>query len=182
MVLKEITVSKKNPYYQEICGIMKASFPDTELLPMWMLRLMAQRKYAEFIGLLDGDALCGILFTAENEKYVFVLYLAVSEKIRSKGYGSQLLDFVKEKANGREIILHAEYPDETKDNATQRSRRMDFYAKNGIVNTGYWFGEGAEKYIVLSTDGRDADMKSYKDLLRYLSFGLYAPEIKRINA
>ena len=30
-------------------------------------------------------------YTSENEKYIFVLYLAVNDQIRSKGQGSQIL-------------------------------------------------------------------------------------------
>ena len=178
MTLKTITVSCKNKYYSEICKLMKEAFPEAERMPIWLLKIMAKRDSVRFDAVIDGSTFCGLIYTAENEKYLFVLYLAVCKAVRSKGYGSHILELIKQRAGKKQVILHAEYPDATADNAIQRSKRMRFYTKNGIVNTGYCFDDGSEKYIVLSTDGLNVDIESYRKLLHYLSFGLYHPNIK----
>lgn len=179
MALRAIPVSYRNSNYKRVCRTMIEAFPETERMPMWVLRLLARRKLTKFNVILDEENFCGILYTVENRKYVFILYLAVSEEVRSKGYGSQILDFVKKNANGRNIVLHVEYPVANAENAKQRASRMRFYARNGILDTGYFFGEGDEKYAVLSSDVTEIDIESYKSLLRYMTFGFYVPKMER---
>ena len=43
-----------------------------------------------------------------NEKTVFILFLVVNDKIRSKGYGSQIITWIKENYPDREIFLDVE--------------------------------------------------------------------------
>lgn len=179
MALRIIPVSSRNGNYKKVCGTMTEAFPETERMPMWILRLLAKRKFIKFSVVLDDEDFCGVLYTVENKEYVFILYLAVSKEARSRGYGSQILKLIKKTANEKEIVLHVEYPDATAANASQRLRRMRFYEANGIVDTGYFFSDGNEKYAVLSNDGSDIDIESYKNLLRYVSFGLYTPKIER---
>lgn len=145
---------------------------------MWVLLLLARRKSIKFNAVFDNENFCGVLYTVENANYIFILYLAVSEEVRSKGYGSHILDFVKKNANGKNIVLNVEYPDSSAENAEQRVRRMSFYARNGILDTGYFFGEDDEKYAVLASDGAEIDIESYKKLLRYMAFGLYMPKME----
>ena len=71
---------------------MKTAFPQNEQVPMWLLRALAFRK-----------KFCGVVYTADDNKYIFVLYLAVNDLIRSKGYGTKILDWLKQ--NTEKIIV-----------------------------------------------------------------------------
>lgn len=179
MALKTITVSHKNGYYSDICKLMKEAFPEAERMPVWLLNILSKRDFVRFEAVVDDGTFCGLIYTAENEKYVFVLYLAVSKAVRSKGCGSRILQLIKQRADSKQVVLHAEYPDSSADNAEQREKRIKFYAKNGVTDTGYYFSDGAEKYIILASDGTKADMEEYKTLLKKLSFGFYTPTIKQ---
>ncbi len=179
MVLKTITVSRKNEYYSDICKLMEEAFPEADRMPVWLLNILAKRDFVRFETVVDNGTFCGLVYTAENEKCVFVLYLAVSKAVRSKGYGSRILNLIEQRAGKRQVILHAEYPDSSADNAEQREKRIQFYAKNGIADTGYSLNDGAEKYIILSSNGAKADIEEYKSLLKRLSFGFYTPTIKQ---
>ena len=179
MALRISPVFRRSSYYKKVCNIMTEAFPETELMPMWVLRLLARRKLIKFSAVLDDEKICGVLYTVENKEYVFILYLAVSEEVRCRGYGGQILDLVKKNARGRHTVLHVEYPDANAENAEQRSKRMSFYARNGIHDTGYFFGEDDEKYAVLSSNGAEIDIESFKSLLRYMSFGFYTPKMER---
>ena len=166
-------VTRGSSDYVRIRELMATAFPEAEQMPMWLLRLMALRRNVEFSAMYDGDELCGVLYTVESERYVFVLYLATFPEVRSRGYGGRILDFVKERAGGRGVVLNVERPDETAANAEQRLRRVAFYARNGIVDTGRTFTDGGVEYAILSTDGPDIDMEAYGRLLRGMSFGLF---------
>ena len=118
------------------------------------------------------------MYTAENEKYVFVLYLAVNDKIRSRGYGSKMLDWLKRNTN-KIIVLDVESIDPSAENALQREKRISFYNKNGIFDTGFKFDDGGETYSVLTSDVEGLDEKEYESLLRNFSFGTYRMNLER---
>ena len=71
----------------------------------------------------------------ESLSTVFVLYLAINAKIQSKGYGSEIIKWLKEYAGQRTIVLNVEPIDDTAINAQQRQKRIAFYKKQGIVET-----------------------------------------------
>lgn len=59
-----------------------------------------------------------------------ILYLAVNDKIRSKGYGSRILQEIKGRAHSRSIVLNVEKPSVNAENNAQRISRIAFYEKN----------------------------------------------------
>ena len=172
MAIKAKKVSHKLVEYPSICYLMKSAFPKNEQFPLWLLRLLTIRKNINFRAFFDDDQFCGILYTAENSKYIFVLYLAVNDKIRSKGYGSQMLQWLKQ-STSKAIVLNVEAINDNATNFKQRERRMEFYKKNGITDTGYSFIDEDERYSVLSSDSEHFDIKEYNSLLEWFSFGYF---------
>lgn len=51
---------------------------------------------------------------------VFILYLAVNDKIQSKGYGNKILNIIKENNMDKEITLNIKPLDKNADNYQQR--------------------------------------------------------------
>ena len=95
-MLVDKTFSRKLYEYKDVCYLMRTVFPQNEQIPMWLLRVLAFRKNVNFRAFYDDDQFCGVLYTAEDNKYIFVLYLAVNDRIRSKGYGTKILDWLKQ--------------------------------------------------------------------------------------
>ncbi|MEE0449606.1 MAG: hypothetical protein UC928_06895 [Collinsella sp.] len=117
------------------------------------------------------------MYTAKNDKYIFVLYLAVNNRIRSKGYGTKMLDWLKHNTN-KIIVLNVEAIDPLAENAQQREKRISFYGRNGIVDTGCKFVDEGETYSVLTSDVEGFDAKEYESLLSSFSFGTYKKHIE----
>ena len=95
-MLVDKTFSRKLYEYNDSCYLMRTVFPQNEQIPMRLLRVLAFRKNVNFRAFYDDDQFCGVLYTAEDNKYIFVLYLAVNDRIRSKGYGTKILDWLKQ--------------------------------------------------------------------------------------
>lgn len=162
--------------YPEILHLMKTAFPKNEQIPMLLLKLLALRKNVNFYTFYSEADFCGILYTVENEKYVFVLYLAVNENIRSKGYGKQILEWLRKNTN-KNIVLNVEAACSSAVNAEQREKRIAFYQRNNITDTGYTFFDDGERYAVLASDPETFDVREYENLLKRFSFGLYRKKI-----
>lgn len=155
---------------------MKTAFTASEQVPLWILRMFALRKGVHFRAFYDGDTFCGILYTAESEKYVFVLFLVINDEIRSKGYGSRILQWLKSNSS-KEIALNVERPDSSASDALQRTKRIEFYKKNGITDTGYAISIKNDWLAVLSSDAENFDVHAYSAVVNGLFFGSYKGRI-----
>lgn len=176
--LKTKPVSKKLPEYAQIKELMVQAFPREELFPMWLLHVLAMRKKIDFLAYYDGETLCGMTYTVLGENMVFVLYLAVNEKIRSKGYGTAILNHLKSIHSGKSISLNVEPLEQRAKNYAQRVRRVEFYKKNGFHHTNYRIADKNGRYLVLST-AKDFSLKDYSALLRAFTLGIFMPKIER---
>lgn len=177
-MLFEKTFSRRLKEYKDICRLMRTAFPQNEQIPIGLLRVLAFRKSVNFRAFYEDGRFCGVLYTVEDNKYVFVLYLAVNDRIRSKGYGTKILDWLKQNT-AKIIVLNVEAVNPSAKNALQREKRISFYSRNGIFDTGCRFIDEGETYSVLASDIEHFDSKEYEMLLGRFSLGTYKKHIIR---
>ncbi len=164
--------------YGEIRNLFHTAFPKDEQFPLWLLRRTAIRKNTDFLAWYDGDLFCGISYTVNNEDFLFVLYLAVKDAIRSKGYGSAILRCLKQRFPNKPLILNIEPPDPDADNCEQRVKRYEFYAKNGFADTKYRLVDNSSTYQILATADH-FPAAAYQAAIRQLLPGFYAPGVEK---
>jgi GNAT superfamily N-acetyltransferase len=157
-----------------------SAFPKEELLPWWVLRLMTLPKGAAITSYYTGDDFCGFTHTTITDEVVYVMFFAVQDELRGKGYGSAILEYLKQDNPGKPIILNVEPLDERADNAQQRISRMRFYEKNGFYDTGYEIDEVGGTFRILSTR-KKLDVEAYLTMFQRMSFGLWRPEIREVQ-
>lgn len=172
-------VNRRNRDYSAVISLMKSAFPEKELVPMGILRLFSLRKGASFLSFRDGDEFVGTAYIVEYEDNLSVFYLTVSPRARGKGYGSMILDYVKEKGKGKNVNLDVEALDGDAENMTERLRRVEFYRRSGIVDTGYRLYDNGIKYMVLSSDPAAFNPRSFTRMWRYYLFGLFSEKLFR---
>ncbi len=71
-----------------------------------MIVAMSKLWNTEFLGFYDGNTLCGFTYLAHNSKIVFVMFLAVDKALRSKGYGSAILQDIQSKYQKKDYHFH----------------------------------------------------------------------------
>ena len=156
--------------------LYREAFPREERLPWWILRLMTLQKGVELSSFYDGAEFCGFAHTAATEDTVYIMFFAVNERLRNRGYGSAILTQLKQIYSDKTIILNVEPPDEQADNAQQRVNRMRFYMRNGFYDTGYNSTEVGGIFRVLSTSP-ELDISSYLKVFHKISFGFWKPKV-----
>lgn len=169
-------ISRKLPEYKQVCDLYKKSFPANERYPMWLIRLLAKRSFVDFIALYDNNLFCGFSYLVHYKDLTFVFYLAIDDKLRSKGYGSQALQTIIKHYAPNDIVLNIEKV-EPSDNYNQRVKREKFYLKNGFVHT---------KYLSVKYDtplqtmfyGKNFEKEKYEKLIRRFSFGFTTDHLK----
>ncbi len=176
MNLTEKNLSSRLSNYQEICQWMKRVFPKEELMPMWLIKLLILKKNYNFKVYYHGPLFVGILFTIQSEDTVFVFYIAVNDKIHSKGYGSELLRVLFNQFPDKSVTLFIEtVSDKEALNYDQRIKRLAFYERNGFVHTKIEAGFKKPFVDILSTD-KDFDVVKAKKLMRFFPMKIFVPQ------
>lgn len=116
-----------------------------------LCRFSEDNEGAEFAAYLDDGRFCGFSFALAGGNYVYIVYLATDANLRSKGYGTRILNRLKEEHPGADLVLDIELPYETASNAEQRYRRRAFYERNGFWCTGDVFGVEDNPYLIMTT-------------------------------
>ena len=163
-------VTRKQKDYRSVVELMLTAFPPEERIPIRVLNLLARKKNVNFNEWYDNREFCGITYTIESKKMVFLLYFAVKEQQRSKGYGSRIIEELKRIAGDREIILNVEKPDQSAENNAQRERRIAFYERNGFYQSGFDLRIEGMDYFVFSTNAVPNKVE-FNDILKKYRIG-----------
>ncbi len=171
-------VSSKLHNRNEVALLLKTVFPGKEQFPLWLLLFLARREMVEFNAYYDGEVFVGTTYTASYDDMAYVLYLAVCPDMQSKGYGSEILTYLKQNHRGKGIALNIEslYPKAV--NLEQRKARLSFYERNGLVDTGFRFKNLGEDYTILS-NAEEFSVDVFRDTIRKLSYGVYRLKISK---
>ena len=175
--LQSREVTRRLPQYREVIDLYRRAFPPEERLPLWHMRLMALRRDVGFRAWLDDGALVGLTYTVDSPATVWLFYLAVNDSVRSRGYGSRILNGVRRHAAGRTVVLELEPLDAGAPNLEQRRRRLAFYERGGFALTGYRIHEGDQSYSVMA-DGV-FDPGAFRRLVFLFGLGLRRTSLTR---
>ena len=151
-------------------ALYHTAFPKEERLPWWILRLNARRKGIDLTAFLEHDTFCGFTASVTVEDLHFLLFFAIDEEKRGKGYGSAILQLLRKQY--KTVVLNVELLDPAAENYAQRKRRFAFYQKNGLLDTYYHVWEVGGKFRVLSTEP-ELDVPQYKKIFKKLSLGMW---------
>ena len=130
IMLEVGNVKRSMPDYDKVVDLFNEAFPDYELYPIWVMRLMALRKGVDFLAFYDGDEFIGINYGAYTDRLYFGLYIAIVHDKRSEGYGTQIIDMMRKRYSGKEYTFNIEVIDESADNVEQRKKRLKLYERD----------------------------------------------------
>ena len=152
------------------------AFSKNERMPFFMMILMSKLWNTQFLSFYDGDIPCGFIYFAVNRKMVFIMFLAVDESLRAKGYGSAILKEIKNRYPDKKIMVSIEPCDDSAPDIEVRKRRKAFYRKNGYGETGYMIKLSGVVQEIMITNG-DFDKKEFLLFFIFYSNGTVWPKI-----
>lgn len=113
---------------------MQRDFPAAEIKPWEVGEALFQKGCYEFLTAYDDARFVGYAWVyAPKQGAVLLDYFAVLPPFRGTGMGSQILRALM--ARYEILILESEHPDTAPDPEIAQ-RRLAFYARNGMMNTG----------------------------------------------
>lgn len=158
--------------------MMVNDFPPMELKPLrWILEGYDQGKYSCYALVDDGvdlnrdtveDSVLGYAIFVKMDRHYLFDYLAVSSGKRNGGLGSAFLQLLRERfADCDSVIGEVEDPEcaESEEERELQTRRLNFYLRNGYVDTGVKVIMFGVDYIVLEMDfGKNHDSETIAEL------------------
>lgn len=136
MQLEILTKEQVEKLYIERLSV---DFPKAELKPLdIILDAINKGRYVP-LGLFDESCIIGYTFVIKRAAVYMVDYLAVYPEHRCSGIGSKLIglviDYLEDAASIFAEVEDPDYAQDAESNDIQK-RRMNFYLKNGCLDTG----------------------------------------------
>ena len=180
-MLQVQTVTKDFKDFRNLQELYKSSFPKVEQTPMWFLLLRARKDFIDFFAYYNNGDFVGFTYLIHNNDLIFVLYIAVCRNNRSRGYGSQIINHIKETFSNSRVVLFIEAEDERAKNNEQRKKRKSFYLKNDYISSGFIFSMNNTYFEALVQSGDctvDEIMMVYRKFCTSLIFTFIKPKLQ----
>lgn len=148
---------------------LRKEFPANERRPLFMIMKGILAGTYECLGAFYKDRMLGYAFFLKHENDYLWDYLAVFEKYRCKGVGSQIIKRIKEYYETADSVIgEVENPDLTDSEKEKeiRARRYQFYLRNGCVDTGVKTVTFGAPFIIIQIAGRPLDASKVAKLYR----------------
>ncbi|MBQ2816631.1 MAG: GNAT family N-acetyltransferase [Clostridia bacterium] len=164
MMLKYKNVDFTSSELGEVKALYERSFPQNE-----------RREFDDM--LKDTSGLCKVLSYWDEDVFIgfaclldvgsisHIIYFAVKEHLRDKGYGSKILDCIHKAEKGMRVIVDIESADTDCDNRGQRIKRKEFYIRNGYEETQVKYHWHGDDYEIMSFGG-DVTRKEFSEFWR----------------
>ena len=163
MYFKRITTKTRN--ISEIINLYNSSFPENERRNFQEL-IDENSKGMEFLAFYENDVFIGFITILNCKNISHIIYFAVHENLRGQGYGSKILNIIKEIKLSQKILADLEKINFSKENNNQRIKRENFYIKNGFQKTNIYYIWNDETYNIFSNTPNLSE-KEYNDFWNY---------------
>ncbi|MCQ4085363.1 GNAT family N-acetyltransferase [Saccharibacillus sp. JS10] len=172
MSLTTEDITKQSSILPWINQLYEEAFPANERAPLSILLRKARKPFVEFIAYFKNGSPIGFVYLARDQELVYLMYLAIDSTQRSQGYGSEILEQLRNQYPNDRIVLNIEFADPNSPNLDERLRRRNFYVRNGYTGSGFLvkeFGVWYEALVCGGTIDREHYLKLY---LRFMGFPL----------
>ena len=131
----KIVSYKENPKIEkDVKPLYLKAFPVDERPPANRFFINNKRDENNIYAYYDNDEFIGFTQLTFYKDIVCIFFLAVSENKRNQGYGSKILDSVKNEYRDKVILLCYEEVDKKYKDNENRIKRREFYRKNGFLD------------------------------------------------
>lgn len=185
MALQSLIAEIKNPLLiSTVKKLYTSSFPKRERIPFKILLKLCKRGKVDLLIFTDVDIFVGFAFIIKHKDIVFILYFAINDTIRGKGYGGKALQTIKNKYSGKRIILNIESTQIIGSNHEERVKRKNFYMKNGYKEAKLFSRERGEIFEMLILNGiieKEEYCNLLKTIMGRLVYWIFGPNVFENN-
>ena len=160
-MLQFFDVTRDAPWFPQVKALYESAFPANERIPIkHLLDDKIKREFWAFFDKEDGEnaaapKFCGFSNSITHGSITNIVYFAVVPELRSRGYGSQILQVIREQHPDTRIVVDIEVEEDSKnaEELERRNRRRDFYLRNSFGSSPVDYVWQGEHYRLLSAGG-----------------------------
>ena len=169
-MLQFFDVTRDAPWFPQVKALYESAFPANERIPIkHLLDYKIRREFWAFFDKEDGgDAatptFCGFSNSITHGSITNIVYFAVVPELRSRGYGSQILQAIRRQHPNTRIVVDIEVEEDSKDaeELERRNRRRKFYTRTGFDSSPFDYVWQGEHYRLLTAGGTVTE-KEFRD-------------------
>lgn len=151
-MLKQQRIGPDSPWLIELGALYERAFPENERRSLGTL-INDRTGVSDLLAYTEDDTFVGFVSLLTEGDIAHIIYFAVEEALRGRGYGAQILDLVSGYRPGCRVIADLELPVPGTPNEEQRRRRLAFYIRSGFCETKVRYDWRGEDYVILSRGG-----------------------------
>jgi len=136
--MESLQIDRSYKDLEEIERLYNHSFPKNERIDFERLLRMLDDDRRMYV-YLEDEKIIGMAYFFIFEDIAYLGYICVEEELRNKGYGTVILNKIKEEYQGYRIGIDIEEVKQNSTNIEERVRRRDFYIRNGFVSTDIFY-------------------------------------------
>ena len=161
-MLQFFDVTRDAPWFPRVKALYESAFPANERIPI--KHLLDDKIKREFWAFFDGDLFCGFSNSITHGSITNIVYFAVVPELRSRGYGSQILQAIRKQHPDTRLVVDIEVEEDSKDTEEleRRNRRREFYTRNGFDSSPVDYIWQGEHYRLLTAGGTVTE-KEFRD-------------------
>lgn len=122
--------------WTDIYRLYNRAFPRSERKPFSMIQKMHKLGKTDVWYFRREGNFAGIIITINGPRHILIDYLAVAEKSRGTGIGTEILQLMRRHYAGKGVFLEIESVYERSKNQAERLSRKHFYEKSGMTSMG----------------------------------------------
>ena len=169
-MLQFFDVTKDAPWFPQVKALYESAFPANERIPIkHLLDDKIKREFWAFFDKADGASgaapmFCGFSNSISHGDITNIVYFAVVPELRSRGYGSKILQAIRRQHPDTRLVVDIEVEEDSKDaeELEHRNRRREFYTRNGFNASPVDYVWQGEHYRLLSAGGPVTE-KEFRD-------------------
>ncbi len=144
-------IDRDSQDFPEFCRLYRSAFPLQERVHLGVY-LEDRTGTLDILGFYEESTFCGFSILMTYGDLTQILYFAIEEEMRGRGYGGRALEALKQYFSSR-LMADVEEPEEGSPLQAFREARIRFYKQNGFTETPVRFGWEGERYVMLVSRG-----------------------------
>lgn len=118
--------------WAQVYKLYQKAFPASEKKPFSIILKKHKEGKTHIWRFTRNGKFAGLIITINGDEHILLDYLAVEERRRGTGIGTEILSLMRSHYAGKGVFLEIESVYEDCDNKAERLRRKHFYEKCGM--------------------------------------------------
>ena len=163
----KLTIKKINENFSDmkkLKAINSEAFPENERVDIDDMIKFSKNNNCDFFAFYERQNFVGFTFLIANPSVTYLTFFAVEKSMRTKGYGSRIINILKKIYDGKQLIADIECDWIENHNSEQRKLRKNFYIKNGFCESGYTLSYSGMCFELMYC-GDEFDIENFRKIL-----------------